>query len=286
MMLRQLQNEYQRWLEDAGKAHATVIAYVKDVEQFVTFLGRAGKTTPTQVQSEDFVAYRQELETLRYTDKSVSRKLNSLKSFFRYLKQQGHIQDDPVQSVEYPKYEVAPPRILSRMEYRALRDASKHDARMNSIIEVLLQTGIRISELAALTVDDISLPKSELLIRPHSSHPMRTVPLNKAAKDAIVAYSKVRPRAKERTFFLTKSCRPFLVRNIRSAIDRYCRLAGIQGAKVNDLRHTFIVEQLSAGVPLLTVSKIVGHKRLSTTERYLRFLDPATMSTDVTIQEL
>jgi integrase/recombinase XerC/integrase/recombinase XerD len=64
-----------------------------------------------------------------------------------------------------------------------------------------------------------------------------------------------------------------LIRNIRTAVNRYFRIAGIEGAKVNDLRHTFVVEQLKAGVPIVELSHMVGHKRLSTTEKYLAFLN-------------
>lgn len=286
MMWNEYQTAYSSWLRSMGKANATVIAYEKDVEQFLAYLTRLGKTDPKQVASEDFQNYRTELETLRYTDKSISRKLNSLKSFFRYLKNQSVIAENPIQTINHPKYEVSPPRVLSRLEYRALRDICKSDVRMSAIIELLLQTGLRISELAALRVEDLSLSKKELFVSAQNSHPARVVPLNKAAIQAINEYSKVRPRASERTFFLTKSCRPFLVRNIRSAVDRYFRLAGVKDAKVNDLRHTFIVEQLAAGVPLVTVSQIVGHKRLSTTERYLQLIDMKTLNANIVIREL
>ncbi|MCD8484950.1 tyrosine-type recombinase/integrase [Candidatus Woesebacteria bacterium] len=285
-MWKQQIESYVSWLKKAGKAEATVIAYQKDIEQLAEFLMKGGKTDFQQVTAEDIEAYKAELNTLRYTDKSVSRKLNSIKSFFRYLLETDVVAENPVRKVSHPKYKVAPPRVLAKTEYRALRDACKTDARMSAVIELLLQTGIRISELAGMQLEDINLDKQELFIRAHGSHGSRIVPLNEAACDAIRLYEKIRPRTKERTFFLTKSCRPFLVRNIRSAIDRYFKIAGIEDAKVNDLRHTFIVEQLAAGVPLVNVSKIVGHKRLSTTERYLQFLDLEDMHTDVEIREL
>ncbi len=285
-MWKQQIDEYVEWLKRSGKADATIVAYQKDIEQLAEFLLKGGKTDFQQVITEDVEAYKAQLTKNRYTDKSISRKLNSVKSFFKYLVEKDIVAENPVRKVSHPKYKVSPPRILARMEYRALRDACKTDARMSAVVELLLQTGVRISELAALQVEDISVEKKELFIRAHGSHPSRIVPLNETALEAIQLYQKIRPRTKERTFFLTKSCRPFLVRNIRSAIDRYFKVAGITDAKVNDLRHTFIVEQLSAGVPLVNVSKIVGHKRISTTERYLQFLDLEDMHTNVEIREL
>lgn len=285
-MLRQLQHQFFSSLQDAGKAPATVVAYTKDVEQFTEFLLRRAKTDPKQVDAQDFDDYKEELRTLRYSEKSVSRKLNSLKSFFRYLKDQDVIATNPVKQISHPKLQAAPPRILSQMEFRALRDTVKKDRRMHAIVELLLQTGIRISELAALKVEDISLTKKQIYIGAQGSHSSRVVPLNNAAVEALKIYSEIRPRTQERTFFLTKSCRPFLVRNIRSAIDRAFKVAGVRDAKVNDLRHTFIVEQLAAGVPLVNVSKIVGHKRVSTTERYLQYLETGTMNEPLEIREL
>jgi site-specific recombinase XerD len=285
-MLRQFLSEYSTWLQGSGRAAATVVAYHKDVEQFVEFMLRGGKTHPNQVVVEDIEHYQQELQTLRYTNKSVARKLNAMRSFFNYLIEKSILASNPMQQIRHPKYDVVPPRVLKVLEYRALRDTCKADQRMSAIIELLLQTGLRISEVASLRVEDISLTKKTLLIPSMNSHGSRQVPLNNRAAQAIQAYQKIRPRAKEPTFFLTKSCRPFLVRNIRSAIDRYFKLSGIEHAKVNDLRHTFIVQQLAAGVPLVQVSQIVGHKRLSTTERYLQFLDKDQQSPNITIQEL
>jgi integrase/recombinase XerC len=285
-MLRQLQHQFLESLRVAGKAPATVVAYSKDVEQFTEFLFRRAKSDPKQVDAQDFDDYKEELKTLRYSEKSVSRKLNSLKSFFRFLKDQDIIAVNPVKQIKHPKLQVSAPRILTQMEFRALRDTVKKDRRMHAIVELLLQTGIRISELASLKVEDISLTKKQLYIGAQGSHGSRIVPLNNAAVEALKLYSEIRPRTKERIFFLTKSCRPFLVRNIRSAIDRAFKLAGVRDAKVNDLRHTFIVEQLSAGVPLVNVSRIVGHKRVSTTEKYLQYLETGIMHQPIEIREL
>ena len=83
----------------------------------------------------------------------------------------------------------------------------------------------------------------------------------------------IRPKAQTSHVFVTKTGRPLLVRNIRSAIDRYFKEAGIEDAKVNDMRNTFIAHQLKSGVDIVTVSKIAGHRRLSTTEHYLQFVE-------------
>ncbi|MDE2590504.1 MAG: tyrosine-type recombinase/integrase, partial [Patescibacteria group bacterium] len=141
--------------------------------------------------------------------------------------------------------------------------------------------GIRIGELAELRLSDIT-PEG-LKIRPVEKHEERIVPMNVAAKEALDRYLKIRPQVKDDHIFVTKSGRPFLIRNIRTAVERYFRLADIKGAKVNDLRHTFIAHHLKHGVSLVLLSKIVGHKRLSTTERYLEYVkDRAKENTHLT----
>jgi site-specific recombinase XerD len=284
--LHDLRARFNQHLQNSGRAHATVIAYSKDVEQIIQFLEEKSKTTLSDVSSEDIEEFKELLKKQRYTGKSISRKINSIKSFFRFLISEGLLTENPAEVVVHPKYDQSPPRILSKLEYRALRDACRSDIRIYAIVEVLLQTGMRISELSSLQMSEVDLERNVIQIKAQNSREGRKVPLNAAAKVALEEYLKVRPRAREKTVFLTKTCRPFLVRNIRTAIDRYFRLAGIKEGKVNDLRHTFIIEQLKAGTPLVYVSQLVGHKRITTTEKYLKLIEAPDMNPTVQIEEL
>ncbi len=263
-----------------------MIAYVKDVEQILQFFEQGGRLALAEVTSSEIEDFKELLKKQRYTGKSISRKINSIKSFFRYLIREGVLSENPAEVVPHPKYDQSPPKVLSKLEYRALRDACRSDVRMYAIVELLLQTGMRISELAALQMTEMDFERNIIQIMAQDSRETRKVPMNQAAKSALTEYFKVRPRTKEKTVFLTKTCRPFLVRNIRTAIDRYFRLAGIKGGKVNDLRHTFIVEQLKAGTPLVYVSQLVGHKRITTTEKYLKLIEAPDMNPSVKIEEL
>jgi len=286
MLLTDAHVAYQDHLLKASKAEATITAYTKDVEQLVEFVGKQGKTQVDEVSTDDISEFKEILKKRRYTGKSISRKINSIKSFFRFLQAEGRVDSNPATNVQHPKYEITPPRALSKIEYRALRDACRGDGRMYAIVEILLQTGMRISELANLKLEDVDLERNIFDIQAQKSRSARKLPLNTAAKEALLNYLEIRPRAREKTVFLTKTCRPFLVRNIRTAIDRYFRLAGIRNAKVNDLRHTFIVEQLKAGTPLVYVSQLVGHKRITTTEKYLQLIDDAEVNPNIKIEEL
>lgn len=272
------------FLKSQKRAHATILAYGKDIDQLVSYLTKNSKKTIDEVTKEDVTAFLKKLEADGYTAKSISRKINSIKTFYRFLRTQG-ISKDISTEISHPKYDVKPPRILSQLEYRALRDACRDDIRISAIVELLLQTGIRIGELASLTTDDIDDKKNELHVPSYESHPERTVPLNKAGKTALDRYLKIRPKSESRVLFVTKTGRPLLIRNIRTAIDRYFRLAGIQNVKVNDLRHTFIAHHLMSGAPLTLISKLVGHKRLSTTEKYLDLIKDKVQE-NVRLEEL
>jgi integrase/recombinase XerC/integrase/recombinase XerD len=85
---------------------------------------------------------------------------------------------------------------------------------------------------------------------------------------------------------VTKTGRPLLVRNIRTAIDRYFKLAGVKDVKVNDLRHTWVTHQLASGLSLVIVAKLAGHKRVSTTEKYLQYVPARTTEDKIKLEEL
>lgn len=268
--LRDAHEEFKKFLKQKSRSNATIVAYGKDIDQLVSFLETLQKNHVQEISKQDLDAFLVQLNKTGYTPKSISRKINSTRTFYRFLKMNEYVTDDPSLLIEHPPYQLGAPRILTPTEYRALRDAARKDPRMYAIIQVLLQTGIRIGELAELRLSDVK-PEG-LYIRPFEKHEERIAPLNPSTRDAIEKYIKVRPQVKSDHLFVTKSGRPFLIRNIRTALERYFRLAEIKGAKVNDLRHTFIAHHLKHGVSVILLSKIVGHKRLSTTDRYLDYI--------------
>jgi len=270
-------------LKNKNRSTATILAYSKDIDQLIEFVSDKNIKHVNQITTQHIEDFKAHLTAENYTAKSVSRKLNSIKTYCRFLISNNHLENNPADPVTHPKYEIKPPRILSKMEYRALRDVCRDDIRLYAIIELLLQTGIRIGELANLHLEDID--SNKLTIRPFESHASREVPLNKAVQQGLAAYLKTRPKTRTKNVFVTKNGRSFLIRNIRTAIDRYFKLADIKNAKVNDLRHTFIAHQLQAGTPLTLISQLVGHKRLSTTEKYLEVVNKKS-SPPATLEEL
>lgn len=275
-------------LKGRSRSSATILAYGKDVEQLVTFLGKEGAQNGQDVTVEQLKEFMAKLLKEGYTAKSISRKTNSTKTFFKFLKSSGLVETDPATGLEHPNFETKPPRILGKTEYKALRDSARGDIRMSAVIELLLQTGIRIGELSKVNVEDVALngENPSVYVRLEEGSAERTVPLNKAVAEAIAKYLEIRPKSHNKTLFITKTGRPLLVRNIRTAIDRYFRLAGIKGAKVNDLRHTWVSFQLASGISLVMISKLAGHKRVSTTEKYLQYVPARTAEDKIKLEEL
>lgn len=254
-------------LTDKGRSPSTILAYRSDLEQLVEFLTKNNIATPEQIKSENLDTFRDTLLAQKFTPKSVSRKLNAVKTFFRWMVENNYLTVDLSKSVTHPKVESSMPKFLTPLEYRALRDVVKSDSRISAMIELILQSGLRISEVANMKTRDLTA--ESLKIEGYATQPERTIPLNKPAKDALDKYMLERPKVESEYVFISKTGKPLAVRNIRASVDRFIQKAELPKYSVNDLRTTFIVENIKNGVDLILISQVSGHKRLSTTERYL-----------------
>lgn len=263
--------QFLQSLEEKHRSPSTILAYRADLEQLIGFLTDKNKVLPEQITTSDLESFRDSLLNQKFTPKTVSRKLNAIKTFFRFLVEKKGITNNPAEIVSHPKITPSIPKFLSPIEYRALRDVVRGDERITAIVELILQAGLRISEVANLEIEKIK--ENELTIEAYATQPQRTVPLNKPANEAVDAYKAIRPEGDAPYLFISKNGKKLAVRNIRAAIDRYMQRSEIPDYSVNDLRTTFIVENLKAGVDLVLLSQVVGHKRLSTTERYLELAE-------------
>lgn len=279
MLLTKSREKFISNLSEKGRAQATVIAYSKDIQQLVMYITeKQNKFNADDVLKSDIESFLRYLAENNYTKKTISRKINAIKTFFKYLLDNGIISNDPAQTVQHPKLDISAPRILTRIEYRALRDTVKDDVRTKAIFELLLQTGVKISELQNIKLQDLKISQDtnkqgSIKVPMSTEGAERTIPLNKSVQDAVNEYLKIRPQTQVPNLFITKTGKALLVRNIRATLDRYFRQVGLDDVTVNDLRHTFIAEHLRMGASVLLVSKIAGHKRLSTTENYLKYVE-------------
>jgi len=272
-------------LQDKGRSPSTVLAYRSDIDQLLSFLYERNKTLTDEVRSVDLENFRDFLLSQKYTAKSTSRKLNAIKTFFRWLKDNKFVEKDPSRDVSHPKIEASVPQFLTEKEYRSLRDHVRSDVRISAMVELILQAGLRISEVANLKL--MHLKADRLTVESYATQPEREVPLTNPAVVAIQMYMTARPQLPNAIhLFVSKNGKPLAVRNIRAAIDRYLQKAEMPQYSVNDLRTTFMVENLKRGVDLILLSRVSGHKRLSTTERYLELAEIKTSGSKQHLNEL
>lgn len=293
MTLLEATKSFSENLKQKGRAHATVIAYSKDIEQLTNYLSKQGIKNVEDITTDNLNTFMKKLSDDGYTPKSISRKTNSTKTFFKYLYEEaGVIKSNPADIVSHPKLNPKAPRILSKIEYKALRDAVKEDERTAAVVEILLQAGLRISELSGIKLQDVSLAENmdknqgSLHVPKRGNTPERDIPLNSSVQKAIKAYLEVRPNCKKDYLFVTKTGNQLLVRNIRATLGKHFKDIGLTDVKVNDLRHTFIAHHLQNGTPLVIVSRIAGHKRISTTEKYLEYVSVSSTKANYKLEEL
>ena len=278
---------YLDFLVAKGRSKSTIEAYRNDLNQFTQYIKKELKTSSPAINTitnSIIQLYVEHLNQIRYKNKTIRRKLNVLKSLFKYLVAHKILQSDPTQNVMLPESIDTQPRVLSEIEYRALRDVCRTNIRLYTMVELLLQTGMRIGELARLSLDDIFIKNatkqirdrtsstnedSYLVVQKYGSKPARKIYLNKAAQTAISLWLKYRPKSIYSNLYVTSTGKPIPVRNIRLMITRALKKANIQDATVNDIRNTFIAHQIARGVSIMAIQKIAGHKSISTTQKYI-----------------
>ena len=209
--------------------------------------------------------------------------MEAVKTFYRAMARMGYVSGNPAADFrDMPKAEDAKARVLTEMEYRGLRDVVRGSRRRSgvrdyAILELALQTGLRRSEICSLTLDDVEFSTratvGRVRVRKGKGGKERSVTLNDAAQKALKDYLAVRPKdTGHQEIFLNnrrKPCDPVII----SAIFRkYMEKAGIKGASFHSLRHTFATHSLRKGTNIIVVQEALGHKSLTTTQKYLHFV--------------
>jgi site-specific recombinase XerD len=258
-------------------AQPTRRGYLSDLMLFVRYLkGTCGVSRVTEVERAHIIEYLSQAERGGLGGRTRARKLAALRSFFGYLEEAGRIPASPVRGIPRPKQEVSQPRVLTEAEYGRLRAAAAADPRSRAIVEIFLQTGIRLSEAAALTRDDVALPEAQALpavgtLRVRGKgRKERTVTLNSRACKALSAYLATRTNVgRGAALFASRNRSGLTPRGVQRVIDNLMRSAGITGATVHTLRHTFATHMVRKGTNLRVVQEALGHSSLQTTSRYV-----------------
>ena len=259
-------------------APKTRLDYHNDLEDLVAFLEEGSLRRLNQLSLRDLEAYLAELDRRGYAGASRKRKTYAIKSFFSFLYRSGYADKDLAERLIPPKTEQKEPRVLTKPEYEALLRACSHHVRDSAIIELLLQTGLRLSEVAHLAVYDVDLPgrigrDPEAVGRLHivgKGRKDRYIPLNYKACHALKTWLDARPEAATHALFVSKFGEALGPRAIQHLVGKYLTEAGIRGASVHTLRHTFATHHVAQGTSLRTVQEVLGHADLKTTSIYVQ----------------
>jgi len=278
--------KFQKWLEEQNKSPFTVRGYVNDVLQFLRWCGSPNGSLPVDALSEDNARrYRSYLFDERNTKpRTFNRKLAALRSFVIWLEDIGVLDSDPFGCINMVREERGAPPRITRKEKKSLEKAvasmigkaSNSHARLlamrdRALFYTLLNTGVRLSEICALDMRDVSVSaeKGTLKVR-NQSLTRRVVPLNRQAREALKGWLDVRPDTSSQAVFI--EARPggsrLSRRTVQGRISKIGKSASVK-VTVHLLRHTVARQLLDAGEDLETVAKLLGHRDLNSTRQYI-----------------
>jgi integrase/recombinase XerC len=263
-------------------SEGTVIAYRRDLRQLAAFLARGHRSLATATLN-DLRRFLAQLSTLGYARASIARRVGSIHTFFRWAAAGDHVRNDPAALLGRPKVASRLPTVLRVPEATALVEApvpSGDDEieraialRDRAILELMYGSGLRVSEVAGLTLDSVDLDRGRVLVFGKGSKE-RELPLSDPAVEAIGAWIRLgRPamtsEAPVPALFVNRRNTQIGVRDIRRLVGRY-GVAALTGRRVtpHTLRHSFATHLLEGGADIRAVQELLGHASVATTQRY------------------
>jgi len=263
---------------ECGLSGETREAYTKDLERLAEYLLRHNKLIPLEnVTRNDLIDFLAEGKKKRLKPATLRRRLVTLNVFFRFLHQEKWLPHNITDSMESPRVRRVLPDLLSQEDVENLLHApslkTKHGQRDRAILELMYASGLRVSELTSLKIDDLDLD-AKVLKCFGKGRKQRLVPMGETARDRLIDYLNqtrplFQPATNERTIFLGRGGGPLNRKTIWVMIRKHALAAGIH-AKVSPhtLRHSFATHLLANGAPLRIIQEMLGHADISTTQIY------------------
>jgi integrase/recombinase XerC len=271
-----LLSRFEQHLAGEGKSPHTLVAYRRDLRLFAAWfaLTNGKPLAPEAITPIDLRQYRSYLLTVKgQKPATVNRKLASLSAFCSWAQEGGLIPANPAQGIaQVEEVRPAPKWLDKNQQYALLRAVQEQGrARDVALITLMLHTGLRVSEVAALRVGDVSLSprKGSLTVRGGKGGKYRQVPLNADARKALDAYLGGRPGLTEGdSLFVGQRGEPLEPPGIYYLVGRYAYDARLEAVTPHTLRHTFGKNLVDAGVSLDRVAQLLGHESVDTTRIY------------------
>jgi len=245
-------------------AKRTRIEYLNDLEDLVRFLEKSGVKTVKDLELSQIERYLAELEKRGFADVTRKRKTVTIRSFLKFLYQDQYIDSNLAKRIIPPFIDNKMPTYMTEAEINRLRMACAANVRDTAIVELLLQTGIRLSELTHLILNDIELKEKGgvIRIRGNRGKEARILPLNSKASHALYEYLSQRPDTENSFLFLNRFGEPLGNRGVQKMLMKYLSVASIIGASIHSLRHTFGICQAVKGTRLINIQEAMGLKEI------------------------
>ncbi len=282
--MEELLNKFGEYLKHEQDASShTIKNYLADLRQFYGYLGKAnsqiangGKSALNKIDHNIVRGY---LATLfnKNNPASIARKLASLRSFFKYWIKTGVMASNPAKDVATPKVPKRLPKFLSVDEVTTLLSGPGNDdvlsLRDKAMMEVMYASGLRVSELVGLDVDNINLGEGVLKVL-GKGRKERIVPIGSKAQTAVANYFARREELMDKpnstkAVFLNRQGDRITPRSVERMVQKYLHTSGIQKEVTpHVLRHSFATHMLNSGADLRGIQELLGHSSLSTTQKY------------------
>lgn len=256
----------------------TEISYKRDLRKFTEYISEHSKKSISEITREDLVQYIEILKGLGRAPSTISRNIASLKAYFNFLCQKGYIDKNPAQGIKAPKIEKKAPGILSLKEIDALlrqpSNKTPKELRDKAMLELLYATGMRVTELITLKMQDINIRLEYIIC--HDRKKDRVIPFGTESKNALVEYLKdgrdalIGEDKDSDILFPNCSGGEMSRQGFWKLIKSYGKKAGITAEITpHTFRHSFAAHLVENGADLRAVQEMLGHSDISTTQIYM-----------------
>ena len=281
--MRRLISDYLYFMKvEKNASPITMAIYRSELEKLSGFLETKKISDPNKISIS---ALREFLYKAREERKlapvSIGRNIAILKSFFGYLHEEGVTSTNPTKRLKGPKAPRAIPKVIPKHEVDRLIGSVrfapvgrfKNRLRDKLILSVLYYTGVRKSELLALSWDDLDLSKSTLLVRSGKGGKDRLIPIHLKVQELLDQYLDIRLPLKDRALFIGDYGKRLTKGSFTNILYRYLKISGLanRGYSAHSFRHSFATHLVEAGVDIFKVQKLLGHSSLDTTKIYITF---------------
>jgi len=260
---------FRRSLKRRNYSRCTVRDYLSTLKQFVIWVDYPIE----KVDRKKILSFIDYLLDRRLHPKTINCYLDSIRSFYKYLKEEEDIDiENPVRSGYLLRLPKPLPRFLRDEEVEKLLNFIT-GARDRAIFYFMLRCGLRVEETAGLMLDDLDLRRGTIIVKKGKGAKGRMVYMSTDAHGAIKDYLRVRQTGRTRALFLVDKGalkgRPISIRGIQKRLELYARKSGLK-VSCHELRHTMATQLLNAGADLTVIQDLLGHSRVATTQRYCK----------------